>query len=262
MALMFPISEKVRLCLMLLTLSMSFYAQAQTVEKITDNEALVTIQASESLLVGDKVNFLNDELNVSGQGEVTKISGGGKKAIVKIISGNAKSGMSLEKTSGTPKAAKIPAPNENDSGRYLDEEDRRILRIGEISTTSYVVGGILGTYPLGLGIGHAIQGRYTDKGWIFTVGELASVAVVAAGVGSCWDSVTATSGSCNSSTLFLGAVGYVGFRIWEIVDVWAAPLEINRRYHELKLRMEPRVSLSPMIAPTKDGAVLGLNMTF
>lgn len=250
-----------RLFITLFILSISFYAQAQTVEKITGSDALVMIQGSEHLLVGDKVNFLNDELNVSGQGEVTKVSGGEKKAIVKIVSGNAKPGMSLEKISGIPKANTVVIA-EKYNGGYLDEDDRRVLRIGEISTTAYVIGGIVGTYPIGLGVGHAIQGRYMDKGWIFTVGELGSLAVAVAGVGSCWDSATSTSRSCNGGMLFLGAMGFIGFRLWEIIDVWAAPPEINRRYRELKLRMEPRVSFSPLIMPTKDGAVLGLEMTF
>ncbi|HEY8271909.1 MAG TPA: hypothetical protein VIG33_13545 [Pseudobdellovibrionaceae bacterium] len=239
----------------LFILSISFFAQAQTVEKITGNEALVTVLASESLTVGDKVNFLNENLNISGQGEVTKLSSGGKKAIVKIISGNAKPGMSLETLSATPR------PNKSLMVDTLDEEDRRILHIGEISTSSYVIGGILGTYPLGLGIGHAIQGRYMDKGWIFTVGELGSLAVVMGGVGSCLDSIS-NSSRCNGGAWFLGAMGYVGFRIWEIIDVWAAPPEINRRYHNLKFRMESRAILSPLLAPTRDGAVFGLRMTF
>lgn len=101
-----------------------------------------------------------------------------------------------------------------------------------------------------------------DKGWIFTVGELASIAVLFSGVGDCWNSAISSYDSCNSGAIYLGAMGFVGFRIWEIVDVWAAPPEINRRYHELKSRMEPRASLSPIILPTKDGALLGLKMTF
>lgn len=57
-------------------------------------------------------------------------------------------------------------------GIDLTDKDKEILEIGEISTVSYVVGGVLGTYPVGLGIGHAIQGRWSQKGWIFTAGEL------------------------------------------------------------------------------------------
>src|SRR5205085_907677 len=72
----------------------------------------------------------------------------------------------------------------------LTDYDRKVLQIGEISDTRYVLGGVIGTYPIGLGLGHAIQGRYMDRGWIFTVGELGSLAVVLAGLqsfASSWD---------------------------------------------------------------------------
>lgn len=240
---------------------LSLIAQAQTVEKVSGDQATVAIQGSERLQVGDKVSFLNDRLDISGQGEVTKVSDGGKRALVKIISGSARAGMSLEKKS--VEAASAPAPRASEAASaYLDEEDRRVLRIGEISQTRYIVGGILGTYPLGLGIGHAVQGRYSDKGWIFTVGELGSMAVFLAGIGDCWSAVNSRYEACNGGLMTLGFASYVGFRIWEIVDVWAAPPEINRRYRELKLQMKPTVSFSPLLAPTKDGAIAGFRMTF
>lgn len=237
----------------------SLFAQAQTVEKISGAEATVLIQGSESLQAGDKVSFLNEHLDVSGQGEVTKVSEGGKRALVKIISGTAKKGMSLEKNS--PKPVSIDS-RPSSPPIYLDEEDRRILRIGEISQAQYVFGGIIGTYPVGFGVGHAIQGRYSDKGWIFTVGEIGSIVVLMSGVGDCMSSISNRYDGCNGGLLFLGAAGFVGFRIWEIVDVWAAPPEINRRYRELKQRMPPGVSVRPLLGPTKDGAVAGIRVIF
>ncbi len=43
---------------------------------------------------------------------------------------------------------------------------------GRIGVERYVAGGVVGT-TLGLGIGHAIQGRYwRDYGWAFTAGEI------------------------------------------------------------------------------------------
>lgn len=243
-------------------LSISLLAQAQTVEKVVGNEAIIVIQSTEQLSVGDKVYFLTENLDVSGQGEITKVSPVGNKAVAKVLAGIAKKGMSLEKASSkSPKAAdnsEKPAPLREP----LSEEDRRALQIGEISTTAYVVGGIIGTYPVGLGIGHAIQGRYLDKGWIFTVGELGSVALLVAGVGDCYSAALGGYTKCNSGLTWLGLMGYVGFRIWEIIDVWAAPPEINRRYREIKGRTGSQVSLSPLLTATHDGAVLGLKMTF
>jgi len=39
----------------------------------------------------------------------------------------------------------------------LDQSEKDILYNGELGTARYVVGGILGTYPIGLGIGHACR---------------------------------------------------------------------------------------------------------
>lgn len=262
-----------RFIVSLLILSLSLIAQAQTVEKVSGSDATVSIQGSERLKVGDHVSFLNDSLESSGQGEVTKVSESGKKAIVKITSGAAKAGMSLEKSStASASAGSVNVVKDHNEDvevvprvpgtKYMDEEDRRIMRIGEISTAQYVIGGILGTYPLGLGIGHAIQGRYSDKGWIFTAGELGSVAVALAGAGDCVSSYNSNNNSCSGGLVVLGVAGYIGFRIWEIIDVWAAPPEINRRYRELKMQMKPGVTFSPILGPTKDGAVAGIQMTF
>lgn len=252
-----------RLLAMLIVLVVSATSLAQTVEKVKGTEVVVSIRGGEALLVGEKVSFLNDELNVSGQGEVTKVSDGGKQAIVKILSGGAKPGMTLEKVvSAEKKTESVSKGAPHSNYQTLSDEDRKILSNGEISTTAYVVGGIIGTYPVGFGVGHAIQGRYTDKGWIFTVGELGSLVVAYAGAGDCFSSMIAGD-KCNGGLLFLGAAGFVGFRIWEIVDLWAAPPEINRRYRELKQRFGINNSLSPYLASSRDGTpILGLGLRF
>ncbi len=75
------------------------------------------------------------------------------------------------------------------------------------------LGGVLGTYPLGLGIGHAIQGRYLSKGYIFTIGELASVAVITAGLSDCTIDLFTDNSTCNSGLISLGFGALFGFRI-------------------------------------------------
>ena len=42
-----------------------------------------------------------------------------------------------------------------------------------VSKTNYYAGGALSILP-GFGIGHAVQGRWREKGWIFTAGEVVS----------------------------------------------------------------------------------------
>lgn len=246
---------------------------AQTVSRIQGAEAMVNLEGHEGLVVGDRVHFLNSQLSTAGEGEVIRLSAGGKKALVKIASGKVTAGMTLEKISGTSKketstltSNAAVARADGISYASLSERDRMILERGEISQTRYVIGGILATYPLGLGIGHAVQGRYTEKGWIFTVGELASLAVLMAGFGDCVDNWSSNK-ECNGSggLVFAGVFGFVGFRIWEAVDAWAAPPEHNRRYRELKSRLlasEDTITFEPGFVPLAGGGALGFRMTF
>ncbi len=127
-----------------------------------------------------------------------------------------------------------------DKGINLKQEEEKILSIGEISTPRYVIGGILGTYPIGLGIGHAIQGRWSEDGWIFTAGELGSASVLFFGLLGCVDQVFKRDNCSDveNAMIVTGLIGFVGFRIWEIVDVWAKPPAYNHKYRDLKKYIE------------------------
>ena len=127
-------------------------------------------------------------------------------------------------------------------GIKLEEDDKEILDEGEISTTRYVIGGVVGTIPqLGFGIGHAIQGRWSDQGWVYTAGELGSLGVLIIGAAGCLndelDNGFNNKDDCkgfNEAMIITGVIGFIGFRIWEIVDVWAGVPKHNRKYRELK----------------------------
>lgn len=162
-------------------------------------------------------------------------------------------------------------------GIKLSEDDKETLEIGEISTTRYVVGGVLGTYPLGLGIGHAIQGRWSQKGWIFTTGELVSATVAVVGALGCVGNEIENGinhkddcSSANETLVAVGIIGYIGFRIWEIVDVWATPLSHNKKVKELQDYIEKTPAkpvksslyLSPIYNRQQNGSGLGLTYTF
>lgn len=239
------------------------FSHAQTVMKVTGSEALVNL-SGQNLTIGNTVHFLTQSLAIAGQGEVIKVSAGGSKALIKITSGKVTAGMTLETNS--PKLEKIETATTESSSpgvtyTSLTDHEREILRKGEISTTQYIIGGIVGTYPIGLGVGHAIQGRYTEKGWIFTAGEFGSLAAFLAGIGSCWHGDQYYS--CNSGLAFAGIVGFVGFRIWEIIDVWAGPLEQNRNYREIKnLLHEDTITFQPALVPMVDGGMFEMKMTF
>jgi hypothetical protein len=146
----------------------------------------------------------------------------------------------------------------------LTEDERWILDRGEISSGAYIAGGILGTYPLGLGIGHAIQGRYSRNGYIFTLTQVGAIGIMTAGVLNCIEKNLATPfsngiSSCNNALTTIGAVAYVGVRIWEIIDLWSYPPDHNRRYRSLKERSSP-ASVQGWILPASLDKTLGIQL--
>lgn len=163
-------------------------------------------------------------------------------------------------------------------GIKLTEKDRETLEIGEISDARYIIGGILGTYPIGLGLGHAVQNRWSEQGWKFTAGELASIGLVLGGALGCADDTVEDAANnddvdCSdleSAIIITGVIGYIGFRIWEAVDVWAMPPGHNRKVKDLKKYIKeekaPAVKSSlylvPVVNPKFGGQGLGLTYTF
>ena len=155
-----------------------------------------------------------------------------------------------------------------------DEQD--LLNEGEITDGRHV-GGILVSLFFGLGVGQAVQGRYGDTGWIFTVGETASMVALIAGVvktlDDCFDTFD-NHGCHDNSTgdvlLIGGFVGLAAFRIWEVADAIIGPPKHNARLRQLRMRLGmPPASfarrLRPYMAPplSRDGgAAAGLTLRF
>ena len=144
----------------------------------------------------------------------------------------------------------------------LTEEEQELLDKGYISPGKYVGGGVTAT-ALGWGIGHAIQGRWGERGWIFTVGEAASFVTLIYSMAEGF----ACNSNCDRYTtwMMVGALGLVGFRTWEILDAWIVPPRHNRRLRDLHLRMgmPPPVYVMPYIAPRGDeGMTAGLTLRF
>ncbi len=152
----------------------------------------------------------------------------------------------------------------------LTESERKILARGEYDRGEIIGGGILGS-TLGLGLGHAVQGKYEQTGGIYTAGELGSFVATAAGVGLCAATrehdegeLIPESAECVLIVGISGAVVWSAFRIAELIDVWAHPLVHNQRFRKLKARTErdaPEVSLE-VLPRGRDGATVGLAVRF
>ena len=133
-------------------------------------------------------------------------------------------------------------------------EEKQILIDGEISTTRYVAGGVIGSY-IGLGIGHGIVGKYSESGWRFTTGQLVSASLIVAGLSECVGSWVKDEDCSGNTALVLGVYGYIGFRLWEIYDIWTIVPRHNKRFKELK-EQEDKIGFVPLISNDKIGAFL------
>lgn len=153
----------------------------------------------------------------------------------------------------------------------LTPDQLELLQKGEISDGQHI-GGAAASVFLGFGVGQAVQGRYGETGWIFTVGEIASITALFVGVGQALDDCFNTNESCNDNKgeglIIGGLVGLLVFRVWEVVDAFGGPPKHNRKVRELKMRLGMPVPMYtqrvvPYVNRTRDsGATAGLVFNF
>jgi hypothetical protein len=114
----------------------------------------------------------------------------------------------------------------------LTVEEHERLQRGEISDMAHVGGGMANVF-LGFGIGQAIQGRWSEKGWLFTVGGAASITAMVVGAVSAFE-----NDSNEAPILFIGGyIGFLAFHIWGAVDAFIEPPKHNRKLRELRMRL-------------------------
>ena len=153
----------------------------------------------------------------------------------------------------------------------LTLDEQFLLERGYISQNQHVAGGIVSLF-FGFGIGQAIQGRWSEKGWIFTLGEAATGTLFVYGMvdllGNCFEGCSEQRERRGVTLMLGGLIGMTVFRVWEVVDAFAGPPAHNRRLRDLHMRLGMPVPmytrLSPYVAPPRDGdgAVAGLSLTF
>lgn len=141
---------------------------------------------------------------------------------------------------------------------------------GEISTGAHIAGGALALF-VGFGTGQLAEGRWSSRGWIFTLGDTASLGLMVYGLGkSASECASSIEGEpCGGGGLGLvaaGAIAFTGFRLWETIDAFVAPIGHNRRVRAAKLRagMNPMYATVPYVLPAQNGsgAVGGLSFSF
>lgn len=157
------------------------------------------------------------------------------------------------------------------AGRPLTRAELELLDEGEISTGRHV-GGVFAAAYVGFGLGHAIEGRWSERGWVFTVGEPLALALLFHGlqqsfVGACAAAddpsqyLSAPQHGCTSERtsaaewqIMGGLVGFLVLRTWEIVDSYTGVVDHNRKVRRLREMTGSQVHLAPYLAPTGDGA--------
>lgn len=151
----------------------------------------------------------------------------------------------------------------------LTAEEMETLSIGYITDGQYIGGGVASLF-VGFGVGQAVEGRWHDTGWIFTLGEPVAFGVFIYGLMQNIGCI-GTSGGCSnnhdagSTAIVVGAVSLVGLRLWEVIDAFVGPSRHNERYRALQMRLGnpmPAYTYRPFVAPSNGGAVAGLSLSF
>jgi hypothetical protein len=148
----------------------------------------------------------------------------------------------------------------------LTPEEHQLLAEGEISLGQHA-GGVVANWLFGFGIGQAIQGRWSDTGWIFTLGEAAGITLIVAGALRTCFLCGSDEGDDGVALLIGGVIGYAAFHIWSIVDAAAGPAGHNRKVRELRSRvglpMHASQRILPYAARARDGGgTVGLTLRF
>ena len=153
----------------------------------------------------------------------------------------------------------------------ITAEQADLLSRGEVPIGKYITGGIL-SYAVGFGVGHAVQGRWSDQGWIYTVGESASLVAMVYGLAQMsgrqgFDQGPSQRQHRGENYFVAGIIALAGFRVWEVVDAWVAPPIHNRRVRALKqqLGLAPPTYgfyLAPPQGSAAAGGVAGLSLSF
>jgi len=141
----------------------------------------------------------------------------------------------------------------------LTVDEQWLLQRGFISDGETFGGGAVALF-FGMGLGQVIQGRWSQKGYIFTFGDIGSGVLMTWGMvgllGDCFEGCSQQREDRYATMLVVGLIAGGVFRIWEIYDAFSGPGEHNRSLMALRSRlgMPPMYSrLAPYVAPNHSG---------
>lgn len=122
-----------------------------------------------------------------------------------------------------------------------------------ISNQDYIGGGLASLF-IGFGAGHAIQGRYVESGWVFTVLDVTATASLLTGYFLArFDGGFEFPPRGVFGYYFYGMAFLVGvLRIWQTKDAWILP----NNY-----KIGKNIELSPNLYTTNAGDSLGFGLS-
>ncbi len=129
-----------------------------------------------------------------------------------------------------------------------------------IHNSTYFGSGIV-SMVFGFGTGHAIQGRWNDTGWIFTVSNVLLFGgmftlLMSSLTSSFHVKLFSPNLAYKAMALYTLASVYFAFRLWEIIDVWSLPS------HYYKIVKTPKLQISPVYtANYRDISTSGLGLS-
>jgi hypothetical protein len=184
----------------------------------------------------------------------------------------------LSLATGTAGAQAAPRPDPaplspSPQHLQLSADEQELLARGEISAAEHIGGGIAGAL-VGFGLGQALQGRWTERGWLFTLGDTAAaVAVFWGGTRIASHCPAGEASGCDDPGVALaigGALTLSALRIWQTLDAAIVPVAHNRRVRELRTRDERQSTapghavVQPWILPARggDGLMGGVCLRF
>lgn len=143
----------------------------------------------------------------------------------------------------------------------LSEEDRDLLARGEIGEGEHIGGGLAGTV-VGFGLGHAIQGRFAERGWVFAASDAVATGMLIKYAVECANTTGTETCDDHGDWLAGGMLIAIGFRIWQTADVWYGPSLHNDRVREVRWRAgAPPVGFHLGPAPG-GGGTAGISVRF
>lgn len=193
------------------------------IKKIKNDKIVATVD--EFTVIGDILLIKDYQDNTRGKARVLKIKN--NKALLKF-KGEVKLGWEII----SREDSRSIASTSNNIGPIYESNlpNYSSKNYKTISTGQYIAGGAMGIL-LGIGIGHAVQGRYSERGWIFTVSQIGS--------GIALGYYLAAE---NEPFVIISAISLIGFRIWELIDVWWLPST-----YKVTSKKENTFSISPAL---------------